>query len=115
MNTEMYSYICAEYLSERSKTSLAIADLDADGDNDLLIGNDLGVIFYLENIGTSSQAVWGPCYVADNILVTSNSHPALADLDDDGDYDLAVGASDGYITFYENIGTPESALWGYGR
>jgi hypothetical protein len=113
MNTGMYSYICAEYLSERNKTSLAIADLDADGDNDLLIGNDLGVIFYLENIGTPAQAVWGPCSVADNILVTSNSHPTLADLDDDGDYDLAVGASDGYITFYENIGTPESALWEY--
>ncbi len=111
MDPNMYSYIYTEYLGDRDKTAMAIADLDADSDNDLLIGNDLGTVFYLENIGTPTQAIWGPCIVIDGTLISGNSHPALADLDKDGDFDLAVGTIDGYITFYENIGTPESAQW----
>ncbi|UCE73542.1 MAG: VCBS repeat-containing protein, partial [Methanomassiliicoccales archaeon] len=112
IDNDMYSYICEEWCSDKLKTALAIADLDADGDNDLIIGYDLGLLYYFENIGTPTQAVWGP----NEMLMgpgagIGNSHPALADLDDDGDFDMAVGGADGYINFYVNIGSPESAEW----
>ena len=40
------------------------------------------------------------------------SRPVFADIDDDQDLDLFVGARDGRITFVENTGTPVSPTWG---
>lgn len=111
MDTEMYSYI-DECLSGVTKTSLAPVDWDADGDQDLIIGNGDGGLYFFENFGTSTQAVWSS-YDMISGYATSNSHPALADLDDDGDFDLAVGGGNGNINFYENVGTPESPEWDF--
>ncbi len=85
----------------------AIADLDADGDLDMLVGTwNKGSLFF-RNDGTSSA----PDFVLDEsktVTLTrgSNSTPVLVDIDADGDLDLFIGESSGDLNFYRNNGTP---------
>ncbi len=81
-------------------------DLDADGDLDLLMGTwNKGISFYRNN-GSPESARFD---LVDESYVTltrgSNTTPALADIDGDGDLDLFSGESSGTINFYRNEGT----------
>ena len=84
-------------------------DLDGDGDHDLIVGNEDGDIAYFENTGTviapSFTQRTGTANPFDSITKGSWSTVTLADLDGDGDPDLAVGNNDGDVHYYENTGT----------
>ncbi|HET8624412.1 MAG TPA: VCBS repeat-containing protein, partial [Gemmatimonadales bacterium] len=145
-----------------SESSPALADLDGDGDLDLLLGNKIqpgergtGRLYWYENTGTrtapalrlrrwlpltgqyhyapaagdldgdgrtdlvvgsfgSKLALWrntggASLVLADSALATitrgSHTTPALGDLDGDGDLDLLVGRSSGYLTYFRNDGS----------
>ena len=83
------------------------ADLDDDGDLDLLVGEYYGVMQYFENTGSASN----PAFAApqtnpfglDSTLYYAL--PAFADLDNDGDIDLLVGEYYGNLQYFENVGT----------
>lgn len=91
-----------------SESFPTLADLDDDGDLDLLIGNkissgasDTGVLSRFENMGTASE----PQFVLrDSLLLHPSYHyaPALADLDDDGDPDMLLGTWNDGVAFYRN-------------
>ena len=86
----------------------AIADLDADGDLDMLIGKWNREIAYFRNDGSATEPNFvevDPVYIS--LTRGSNSSPTLGDIDADGDYDLFVGEASGTINFYRNDGTPE--------
>ncbi len=85
------------------------ADLDADGDLDLLVGNLDGNLQYFRNVGSASA----PAFVHDsgnlNLPdVGSFAAPTLGDVDADGDLDLIVGTltpTGAEIRFFRNEGT----------
>ena len=95
-----------------SNTVPAFADLDNDGDKDMLIGASDGICYGYENTGTASSPVWTakPAWNAPDVGPFYAS-PAFADLDKDGDYDLLIGEQSGTSYGYENTGTVTSPVW----
>ena len=85
----------------------AFADLDGDGDMDLLVGEYYGAIKYFENTGTSAS----PAFAAPqtNPFGLDSTYdfafPTFADLDGDGDLDLLVGEYYGNFQYFENLET----------
>jgi hypothetical protein len=83
-----------------------LADLDNDGDLDLLVGNSSGKLTYYRNNGNANSFNFQ--FVSNNYMnvsVGNDAAPSLGDLDGDGDLDLLVGSRLGTIHFYRNIGT----------
>lgn len=92
----------------------SLADLDNDGDLDLIIGHVFGDFYYFENEGTASSPSFGPFQVnpfglTNNGEIDGTAGPTFVDLDHDGDFDILCGEnSAGNLHFYENSGTSSS-------
>ncbi|MCX7837787.1 MAG: VCBS repeat-containing protein, partial [candidate division WOR-3 bacterium] len=97
-NTTMFSQINVGGFSIPS-----FADIDNDGDEDLLVGSEQAsnVKFY-RNIGNNVFVEDNSVIV--NIVFPNYSRPTFSDIDNDGDFDLIIGKSDGQIRYYENKG-----------
>jgi hypothetical protein len=85
----------------------AFADLDNDGDLDMISGNYYGEFYYFKNNGTNLVPAFAvktkfPFGLMD---IGSLSSPAFADLDNDGDLDMMTGVSSGYFRYFKNTGT----------
>ncbi len=93
----------------------SLADLDNDGDYDLLIGRDGAAVFYYINTGTPSVPAWTRDYTVFSNVETTNywKDPAFCDLDGDNDLDLIYGTANGNLYFYENTGTVASPQFQY--
>ncbi|MBU3917799.1 VCBS repeat-containing protein [bacterium] len=95
-----------------NRASLAIGDLDNDGDFDLVVGEKSGNLNYYENQGDAKNPNW-VLKTEELLFMTGieNSAPTLGDIDGDGDLDLLLGEKQGQIVLILNQGTPKKAEW----
>ncbi|MGI9038227.1 MAG: FG-GAP repeat domain-containing protein [Gemmatimonadota bacterium] len=80
----------------------AFADMDGDGDYDLLVGTEVDGIVAFRNEGSVEE----PRFVEIGELPVRAppfAVPALSDIDGDGDLDLFIGGNAGGVLFYETI------------
>ena len=92
--------------NKRQYSSPVLADIDADGDLDIISGNQRGKLELLLNRGSAKKPNWIVHDVnISQIDVGSFSTPLLQDMDGDADLDLLVGNSKGLIIYYENQGS----------
>ncbi|MDD5571936.1 MAG: T9SS type A sorting domain-containing protein [Bacteroidales bacterium] len=91
----------------------AFGDLDGDGDEDILIGNSDGKLYYYENTaGTGNPA----SFVLNSanysgIDVGDYSTPQIIDLNRDSKPDIVVGCKKGTILYFQNTGTTTSPVF----
>lgn len=96
-----------------SHAAPAFADIDGDGDLDMVVGNTAGRLIAYANTGAVSPTTGLPVYdllagAQDpfaGIDVGSRSRPDFLDVDQDGDMDLFVANSVGGISGFVNAGT----------
>ena len=110
-----------------SYSAPVFADLTAEANQypgtkhvDLTIGSGDGTIYYYENTGYranetnwSSKNIYSSVNMVLNVLAGGYSKPALADLDDNGTFDLTVGTDSGKLYYFRNDGTPTDPSWTY--
>lgn len=94
-----------------------LADLDGDGDLDLLIGNKItpdadstGSITWFENTGSRTA----PAFRERGLLPLRgrfHNAPVIADLDGDGLPDLINGTWTDQVEWYRNVGTRSAPRW----
>ena len=87
-----------------------LADLDGDGDQDMLLGTWNDGVLYFRNEGSRTAPRWVQD-TARTIAITRGSQtaPALVDTDGDGDLDLFIGEASGALNYYRNTGTAQDA------
>lgn len=91
-----------------SRADVAAADLDGDGDFDLIIGKGDGTLTYYRNDGTARNAFWTLVPGFFTMDAGDNAAAGFADLDADGDLDMALGNNAGFTAYYQNQGTAQT-------
>jgi hypothetical protein len=82
-------------------------DLDFDGDQDLIIGNEKGTLSYFQNIAATNSPISlsSPIDFYQGIDSSYFAAPQLFDMNHDSLLDLVIGNKLGLISYYKNTGT----------
>jgi hypothetical protein len=104
-NSPEWDLVTSDYnfINVGRNSSPYFIDIDNDSDFDLFIGEKEGSIYFYRNDGTPWLPDWN--FIPENyafIDLGSYTKPALADIDEDGDFDLFIGEGEGNINFYRN-------------
>lgn len=114
---EKKGFIGSEMIDVGSRSFPAIVDLNGDGLNDLVVGNEgfriyggesSAYITYYKNVGSNTAPIYE---LANSDLGNASdygfgyAHPTFTDLDNDGDQDMMVGDDQGMLHYFRNIGS----------
>lgn len=89
-----------------------LADLDNDGDAEMVVGlSEDGMVKIYTNIGTPNAAAYNESNVSEVGDIGLYAYPVFCDLDNDGDQDLLSGRDSHGFVYYENTGNTGAAIW----
>lgn len=105
-----------------------IVDLDRDGKNDLVVGARNGIVRFYRNTGRSDSAVFAASATIDSLghilagepyqpgspvdcSVGCNAAPFVADLDQNGSYEIVVGSASGRVFVYSGVTAVHGAVF----
>lgn len=108
-----YMNISNQLVLNRLALKPTFGDLDNDGDEDMLLGDDKGYLHYFKNTPTTNGIAQFTLAQEQfqNIDVVQFSTPQLVDLNNNGLLDLVVGHKNGSMVYFQNMGTPENAVF----
>lgn len=90
------------------RRKIEFADMDKDGDLDLITDSDQGPVWY-ENVGSQAAPVMEPRgTVIQASLAGHNPTPCVSDWNGDGKVDLIIGAEDGFFYYFDGRYIEES-------
>lgn len=95
--------------------SPAFADMDNDGDQDMIVGGLQGVLYYYQNTAGAGRPMRlerdrNPMWELIDIGISAS--PTAVDVDKDGKNDLLIGERNGNVNYYRNIGSPTEPRFG---
>ncbi len=86
----------------------AFVDIDGDGDQDVFVGDEDGVLSYYQNTGSATAPTYAAAVANPfnfNPFADDYLSPSFGDIDGDGDFDLLLGTASGNLRFYRNTGS----------
>ena len=110
MLTRQFYELMKDDIKVPSHASVAMADINGDGLEDLAVGASDGNIYFYTNVGTSWMPRFKP-YTELSVDPGESVNIAMGDLNGDGLADIVVGLPDGTLQFYENIGNATVPHW----
>jgi len=96
---------------------ITFGDLDGDGDEDMVFGEEFGKLYYYENTDNGSGIANFQNFDTVNdtdggqIDVGQHATPFLVDIDRDGLLDFVIGEKNGNLNYWRNVGTATTPIF----